>query len=295
VLIVGDPEDPHVAAVLRALSEPAAVIDASSFASQPLTLTSTGIHVQGTSVRGRGWIRRLAPAGWADAADSATGVKAAERSAGLSALAAVLHDERIEWLTPIAALGVAENKPWQYRLAQGVGASVPEWVVTTDPDRAPRGEGWVIKPLGPGGFVSGNDAFVVPTTVFSDQHRPALTQAPFLLQRIVTAAGHARIVTVGEHVYSASLDADGLPLDWRMSAAAHRAFSDEPVPSDVAVLARRISQAAGLGYSAQDWICDSDDRWWFIDLNPAGQWLFLPATTADRITEAIADYLMGAV
>lgn len=294
MLIVGDPEEPHTAAVLQELAEPAVVIDASSFACQPLTLTSAGIEVAGTLARGRGWIRRLAPPGWADTAGGPTSVEAAERSAGLSALAAVLHDERIRWLTPIAELGVSENKPWQYRLAEGIGACVPEWVVTTDPNSGPRGGGWVIKPLGPGGFVSEDVAYVVPTTAFSDDHRPALARAPFMLQRIVPAAMHARVVTVGESVYSALLEADGLPIDWRMSADAHRAFTDTPVPDDVAALARCVARTAGLGYSAQDWIRGRDGRWWFIDLNPAGQWLFLPDPTANSITKAIADLLMGA-
>lgn len=293
MLIVGDRQDPHVDAVLRVVGTPVSVIDAGSFASQPLTLTKNGLEVDGTLIAGRGWIRRLAPTTWVVSDDDAT-VESARRSAGLSTLAAVLHDERITWLSPIGALGVTENKPFQYRLAADAGAPVPEWLVTTDPTRAPRDAGWVTKPLGPGGLLSETGATIVPTTAFRPEHRSALSHAPFLLQRSVEARMHARVVTVCTNVYSASLDARGLPLDWRLSEDAHRSFTPRPVPDNIAALALAVAHTAGLGYSAQDWIRGVDDRWWFVDLNPAGQWLFLPEPTASKISRAIANFLTGA-
>ena len=46
-----------------------------------------------------------------------------------------------------------------------------------------------------------------------------------------------------------------------------------------------------LGYSSQDWI-ESDDMV-FVDLNPAGQWLFLPSAVADAVSATIASHLRG--
>jgi hypothetical protein len=293
-LIVGESQDLHVQAVLEQLTRPATMLDASSFAERPVTVTERGLEVDGMLARGRGWLRRLAPSSWAPPVDDVASVASAERSAALSALAAVLHDERIEWLTPVGAVGVAENKPWQYRLAAGVGAPVPEWVVTTDPARAPVEVGWVAKPLGPGGFVTGEEGYVVPTTPFVPDQRQALSRAPFLLQRAVAAAAHARVVTVLDEVFSATLDARGMPLDWRMSPAGHGGFRPVPVPEGVAELALAVAGSGGLGYSAQDWICDTAGAWWFVDLNPAGQWLFLPEPVAGDVTRAIARFLSEA-
>jgi hypothetical protein len=52
-----------------------------------------------------------------------------------------------------------------------------------------------------------------------------------------------------------------------------------------------LSAALGVGYSSQDWIEDVDGAHYFLDLNPGGQWLFLPF--ADEVTAAIADWLGG--
>jgi hypothetical protein len=38
---------------------------------------------------------------------------------------------------------------------------------------------------------------------------------------------------------------------------------------------------------------DTGERLLFLDLNPAGQWLFLPATIVDAATAALAGWLGG--
>jgi hypothetical protein len=48
-----------------------------------------------------------------------------------------------------------------------------------------------------------------------------------------------------------------------------------------------------LGYSSQDWVIAPTGAALFLDLNPAGQWLFLPADVAEAATTAIARWLIG--
>ena len=62
--------------------------------------------------------------------------------------------------------------------------------------------------------------------------------------------------------------------------------ADEKVGEQAVALAR----ALGVGYSSQDWLVRGEDRL-FIDLNPGGQWLFLPDAVAQPVTEAIAGFL----
>ncbi|TDO68988.1 hypothetical protein EV651_10122 [Kribbella sp. VKM Ac-2571] len=291
---MGDPGDPHVAAVRAAVRGDVHVIDAASFAQRSLTITAEGLENDGQPIHpDRGWIRRLAPLSWTTSLDARTLI-GAQRTASLSALATVLHDERISWMTPVSQLGSAENKPLQYRHAQSVHVPVPEWIVTTDPRRAPEDSGWVTKPLGPGSFIdeAGTEQ-IVPTTPFDPATRSGLAGAPFILQRRVFARTHARVVTVGTEVYSATLPADDLPTDWRLSRQAHHAFTNNPAADSVHALASTAAQKMSVGYSAQDWIQDTAGDWWFIDLNPAGQWLFLPEPVAADITAAIGRFLEG--
>jgi hypothetical protein len=291
-LVIGARSDPHVAAVLALLDDDVSVLDAESFTIEPLTLTRHGLRTAaGYAARGQGWIRRLSPEGWLSSLSDGTlaGVK---RAAAVAALAAVVRDERVSWLTPIDRLGASENKPYQYRLAERAGVPVPAWLVTTDPGQVPTEGSWVAKPLGPGSFIDdqGSDR-VVPTTPFDQARRGGVAAAPFVLQRQVKPAAHARVVTVGDHAFSATLPADGLPLDWRLQPAAHTAFSANPVPDHVELMALAAASALRVGFSSQDWILDRTGSWWFVDLNPAGQWLFLPAEVADQVTRRVATFL----
>ena len=292
-LIVGDLTDPHVAAVVDELTSPATVLDAASLLHSPITLLDDQVIVGGVPLAiGTGWLRRLAPEGWAEAM-SKPGVDAAARAAAMSALAAIARDERIRWLTPIEHLGAAENKPYQYRRARELGVPIPEWIVSTDPSAIPTSGQWVSKPLGPGSFIDGDGkGWIVPTAqVDVTGDRDVIARVPFILQRMIRATRHARVITVGSSVFSATLHADALPLDWRLSEAGHYGFEPTPVPEEVHSHAAAAARACGVGYSAQDWIRDELGRWWFVDLNPAGQWLFLPDDVSQAVTAAIANFL----
>jgi hypothetical protein len=72
---------------------------------------------------------------------------------------------------------------------------------------------------------------------------------------------------------------------------AHHSFApiDEP---EVGRQALALAERMAVGYSSQDWIV-AGDKAYFIDLNPAGQWLFLPEPHVSEITSSIAEWLAG--
>lgn len=78
-----------------------------------------------------------------------------------------------------------------------------------------------------------------------------------------------------------------------MSADGHHGFTQTPAPRAVEELALKAARSVGAGYSAQDWVEGPDGSWWLLDLNPAGQWLFLPKDVSEPVTAAIAQFLDG--
>ncbi len=241
----------------------------------------------------RGWIRRLAPPRWRTSVTSGTETWAV-RSAWTSLLVAIAADPSVSWLTPLDRLFFAENKLLQVRAAEQLGVPVPATAVAASASDVPDelGSPLVVKPLGPSHFT--DDAGTEQVLWSQPLERSALELAhlkgaPFILQQQLAAEKHLRVVTVRDCVWVCALEAAALPLDWRRSEEAHRAFQplDEP---DVAEAARRIAAALGVGYSSQDWIV-SGERFYFIELNPAGQWLFLPEPVASEVTAEIAAWL----
>ncbi|MEV5470622.1 hypothetical protein AB0N37_34290 [Streptomyces griseoincarnatus] len=245
----------------------------------------------------RGWIRRLAPAGWDTGA--VLGSHATARLAARTALlAALLRDDNLTWLCPVDALFAAENKIVQYRTARTAGVRTPETTISASPSdlAAALGEPFVIKPLGPGNFTGddGHEHVVHAQTVTAaDLAGTDLLDAPFLAQERLTAHTHLRIVTVGDRAWTAELDATGLPLDWRQSISAHHAFRSSSRWPETEQAALDLADRLGTGFTCQDWVVDAAGPA-FLDLNPGGQWLFLPDSMTAQIADGLADWLRGA-
>lgn len=149
-----------------------------------------------------------------------------------------------------------------------------------------------MKPLGVGHYYEGEDPFVVYATEVDPrgEELQALSTTPFLAQRRLHARRHLRIVTVGDELWAAGVDAEFLPLDWRQEPAAHRSFNPVAIPTEVDRGVRELAHELGLGFSSQDWVVCAD-ACYVVDVNPGGQWLFLPEPVTKEISAAIGAWL----
>jgi hypothetical protein len=303
VILVGDPADPHVQAVADLLPPSRLVVVDAAHLPEVIVKTGpaeatlidrTGEPVTvGSGAAARGWLRRLAPTGW-DHGVVLGSHRAAVLSSRLALLATVLRDPAVSWLTSVDDLFAAENKIVQYRAAAGLGVRVPRTVVTGDPARIADllGEPFVLKPLGPGHYADGDEQRVVyvRSCRAADLAGADLLDAPFLAQELLNARRHLRVVTVGGRAWVSELDAAGLAVDWREDERAHHSFTAARSWPEVERAAVMSASALRVGFSCQDWVVDADGPA-FVDLNPGGQWLFLPDEMGRAVAEALARWL----
>lgn len=304
VVIVGDRADAHLAAVVRALDllggpEPV-VVDAARLMADPYTLVpGDRLTVGGSTLSlrepSRGWLRRSAPSVWG--AGLVTGsLDAVKHRAFLTLVGSLSRLCSVSWVTPIDAMIRGEDRLAQLEAVAEAGHRTPRTVVTSSADvaRAALGDQFIVKPLAMGYFQtkSGPRAVYTAELAADDLARVDFADAPFAAQERIEAVEHLRVVTVGSSAWVASLSAAGRPLDWRQQEEAHRSWepADNPATASAAV---DVARAFGLGYSSQDWIVDGAGTAVFVDLNPAGQWLFLPDEVAQPVTAAIARFLAG--
>lgn len=300
-VIIGSRNDVHVERVLALCAGDIATIDAESLSSGSVTLSPGGLEVESESGNWRfstndgpirGWVRRLAPEDWQRGVVGGSR-ESAERSAWLSMIAAIGRSADFEWLTGLDEGLIAENKPHQLAIAQSVGIAVPRTVVTNRAEsvRSALPNHRIVKALGRGHYIDGDDARVMFAQEVDDARLADITgDIPLIFQQRIMAHAHLRVVVVRDRVWTCSLAAQGLPLDWRAEAIAHDSFEDVPTPPAIQAGAPLINRALRLGYSSQDWIV-ADGGPYLIDVNPGGQWLFLPETTATEIATEIANWL----
>lgn len=244
----------------------------------------------------RGWMRRLAPPEWRRQAAPA-GHEGAVRASWVALLVAIARGLGITWLSDLERLFIAENKLVQQAAARALDIAVPRSVVASSRERIPveLGAAFIVKPLGPGQFVSDEGVAQVLYARELARDAPeldALAGAPFLLQERLAAERHLRVVTVGTRSWVCALEAGELPLDWRRADEAHDAFVATDEHGEVAGAAVRLAAELSVGYSSQDWVV-AGGRPRFLDLNPGGQWLFLPEPVSSAVTAQLAAWLAG--
>lgn len=221
----------------------------------------------------------------------------AESSAWMEFAEGIAYDTRVEWLTPLHHLRRADNKLYQLTIAEKAGVSFPPTVIANSKAtiRQHLGDAVVAKPLG-SGLVPQADGthkvFYASLVHISALRDETISIAPFIAQKFIAAEKHLRVVTLFDHVWCASLNANS-KVDWReMSPNSRRNWSVFTPPNELRNNALRITKLAGVAFSSQDWLL-SNNGFWFLDLNPVGRWLFLPQQIVDSVTDLLVQWLLG--
>lgn len=256
------------------------------------------------AVRGA-WVRRLA-VGHALARDTLTGdERAACLGESRAALRALLDAIGAPVLGRPGAVAGAQDKLLQLRLADRVGLSVPETRVSNDPISvrtlaARHPGGLVAKMLHPFAL----DTPDGPLVVHTHRVRPSdladlggLAASPMVFQQAIEAVRELRVVIVGDRVLAAALPrAPGAPVDWRREAVRLAGqWRPTVLPERTTRRLLALSRSLGLAHGSADLLEDADGRLWFLELNPAGEWLWLEDAAGLDVSGALADALLSGV
>lgn len=204
------------------------------------------------------------------------------------------------WLNHPADISRAEYKPTQLALAAECGLTVPATLVTNDPAEAAAfvadaGRA-VYKPFTPADVTEGGTHRVVYTTPVSPADLDdSVQRTAHLFQAWVDKSYEVRLTVVDDAYFPVRIDAHGVAatVDWRADydALTYTALTDVPPPvrAGVRALLRRLR----LRFGTLDFIVDPRGVWWFLEVNPNGQWAWLEDATALPIAAAVADALVA--
>lgn len=206
--------------------------------------------------------------------------------------------DRASWVNHPHAVYAAECKPLQLLAAHRCGFITPSTVVTNAIPR-PASALWddtrtaALKALD--SFlvrIGGQDAFLYTRRVAAEAlEQESFAQMPAILQHWLENKVDVRVTVVGSRCYPASItyDAKGLDGDWRTEK--HRVeFKKYILPPDVANRCIELVRSLKLRFAAIDLAC-VDSTYYFLEVNPTGEWAWLLDPTGMRIDEAIADLL----
>ncbi|WP_010696071.1 hypothetical protein [Saccharopolyspora spinosa] len=191
----------------------------------------------------------------------------------------------------------AEHKPYQLAQAAEAGLSVPDTLITNDPEKAAEFAECVhpvlYKPFrGNPVEIDGEPRLFYATEVTAEQCRAkSVRVAPILLQHRINKAFDARVTRVDGQMFAVAphTETGAVPLDWRVDHAANT-WQHIEIPAEVRARLVVLLDRLDLRFAACDFSIDHTGRWWFLEANPAGQWAW-NHPLRDQITTAIADVL----
>jgi glutathione synthase/RimK-type ligase-like ATP-grasp enzyme len=195
------------------------------------------------------------------------------------------------WINPPSCDAVAGHKPFQLALAQSLGLEIPQTMMTSDPEEAREfwraWKGDVIYKQ----FIALPEAWSETRRLGEAETKvpdAAIRLAPVIFQRHVAAVADLRVTIIGDDVFAAAVDVRDLTydVDVRLNLDAKHVAHD--LPDDVAEMLRAFMRRLGLVYGAIDLRLTEDGRYVFLEINPAGQFLYVEEQTGQPITAALA-------
>lgn len=199
------------------------------------------------------------------------------------------------WVNPPCQDEIASRKALQLHVASECGLTVPKTLITSDPIRAR--EFIDIHGLGRTVFktFSATHAIWRETRLVNDRELAFLDSvriSPVIFQEYITAEADLRITVIGESLFPAAIYAEktDYPVDFRMSLGQARV---EPVvlPAKVDSQILTFMKRMGLVYGAIDMRRTKNGDYVFLEINTAGEFLFIEERTGQQISKALANYL----
>ena len=176
-----------------------------------------------------------------------------------------------------------------------------EEAISVDPDEIRaffnRQEGMVVaKPLRLGYFDYGHVQTAAYTTAVSTADLAsdeALKVAPVIYQRHLEKRWDIRVTIIGDSIYAAAIhsqEADSARVDWRR-ADVELEHKVHALPEKIATACQRLMKALNLRFGAVDLVLAPNGQYYFLEINPNGQWLWLEDKLGFPITNRIMEWL----
>ena len=192
----------------------------------------------------------------------------------------------VRCINPYSASRVINNKSVQLHLASLCGLNTPASVLTNSPAavkeflEAPARRA-ICKAFFPHVWKKEDSEAVAVTETFEIKAEElpddeVLTYAPAIYQEMIVKNSDVRMVLLGTTTYSFLLRTDINALDWRQEVGQRRA-TVEPVstPPEVEAAILAFAQKVGIEFGSFDFAVDKEGRWWFLEINEEGQFLWL--------------------
>jgi glutathione synthase/RimK-type ligase-like ATP-grasp enzyme len=192
----------------------------------------------------------------------------------------------VRCINPYSASRTINNKAVQLWLAAKNGLDIPATTMTNSPsavreifDNASRRK--VCKAFFPHIWKKEDSEALAVTETFELAAKDlpddeVLTYAPAIYQEMIVKTLDVRMVLLGSAVYSYALRTPDQALDWRQEVGqGHVTIEEVATPAEVERGVLAFAREARIEFGSFDFAVGRNGRWWFLEVNEEGQFLWL--------------------
>ncbi|MCB2212386.1 hypothetical protein KQI52_09780 [bacterium] len=195
---------------------------------------------------------------------------------------------------------LADNKIYQMRIADKCGFNVPLWILTnsySDIYEFVMLHQSLVKPLSYGSFGL-DESMAIYSTILNptDIEENKVSHTPVLFQKVIHKAYDVRVTVFGDKVFAHKIcpkDNFKKHIDWRAYEPNRLIMSDINIPESVEVSIMKLMLHFKLRFSAIDFSVTEKNIWYFLDLNPNGQWGWLEIACNTPMRRSFYDHILS--
>lgn len=204
-----------------------------------------------------------------------------------------------KWLSSPISVYTAENKLLQLKKAKEIGFKIPPTLITNSKDQlkeffTQNKENIILKPISQTRIQYQDDVAFVFTSPISSEIIEKLGDfdlTPCIYQENIAKDYEIRVTVVGDTIFSAAVfsqqDRETIH-DWRKKKLK---FHSIELPNDIKEKCFLLVKSLNLEFGAIDLIKTPEGEYFFLEINPNGQWAWIEIETGLEISNSIIEFL----
>ncbi len=212
-----------------------------------------------------------------------------------------INNLNVKWMSHPNNTRIAEDKILQLKTAKTIGFNVPDTIITNSHNELvsfiQNDKPYCIKPLYLGVHeINGNNFIPYNSKLEKSDDLTLVNNFPALIQEYIEKEYELRIIVVGNDLFAIKIDSQNnidTQEDWRVNNCLSVPYSLIELPEEIKVRCKKIVEQFNLNFSSMDLIYSKTGDYYFLDLNPNGQWAWIDEILNLNISKSIGEFFYG--
>lgn len=205
--------------------------------------------------------------------------------------------EKATWINHPVNTYRAESKLYQLQCAQNVGLLTPKtFVCNVLPENITHVNNYIVKSLDTALFYDESQEYFTYSLVVGGNEliESNIKDAPIILQEFLEDKHDIRVTVIGNKLFPVGITKNGDNIfgDWRKISKEDLQYKSESLPDDVSFSIIKLMNKLELSFGGVD-LAFSNGKYYFIEVNPTGEWGWLSQYSSIPLEKAIVDELVG--